>query len=170
MIACQRTAKRSVDLMEQKAIKVNGQYKLSLPPKDEVIRLPINRGDAIKWLQSLEECLIRMIHFQRTQEVYGRTDRDRICKYASKFDSKTPGGETWYVPFQGVLNPNKGKIYVIYDCNSQYRGTSMNEYLTSIINKLVNVLMSLRVGPIAFMTDTDIQGMFYQVKIQEKQR
>ena len=48
MIACQRTAKGSVDLMEQKAIKVDGQYKLSLPPKDEVIRLPINRGDAIK--------------------------------------------------------------------------------------------------------------------------
>ena len=69
-----------------------------------------------------------------------------------------------------MLNPNKGKIYVIYDCSSQYRGTSMNEYLISIINKLDNVLISLRVGPIAFMTDTDIQGMFYQVKIQEKQR
>ena len=33
----------------------------------------------------------------------------------------------------------------------------MNEYLISIINKLDSVLISLRVGPIAFMTDTDIQ-------------
>ena len=91
--------------------------------------------------------------------------------YAKKCDGKGPDGKTWYVRHQGVLNHNKGKINVVFDCSSQYRGTSVNENLLSgpdLTNKLVGVLIRFRVGPVAFLAD--IQAMFYQVKVPEKQR
>ena len=43
--------------------------------------------------------------------------------YAKKYDGKGAHGKTWYVPHQVLLNHNKGKIHVVFDCGSQYRGT-----------------------------------------------
>ena len=91
--------------------------------------------------------------------------------YARKCDSKGPDGKAWYVPHQGVLNHNKGKIRVVFDCSSQNRGTSINENLLSgsdLTNQLVGVLKRFWVGAVAFMAD--IQAMFYQVKVPEKRR
>ena len=70
-----------------------------------------------------------------------------------------------------MLNHNKGKIRVIFDCSSQYRGTSINKSLLSgfdLTNQLARVLIRFRVGPEAFMAN--IQAMLYQVKVPEKQR
>ena len=50
-------------------------------------------------------------------------------EYARKCDGKRPDGKAWYVPHQGVLNHNKGNMPVVFDCSSQYRGTSVNENL-----------------------------------------
>ena len=35
--------------------------------------------------------------------------------YVRKRDGKRPDSKTWYVPQQGVLNHNKGKIRVVFD-------------------------------------------------------
>ena len=32
---------------------------------------------------------------------------------------------------EGVLNPNKGKIRVVFECSSQYKGNSINQQLLS---------------------------------------
>ena len=91
--------------------------------------------------------------------------------YARKCDGKGPDEKTWQVPHQVVLNHNKGKIRVVFDCSSQYRGISINKSLLSgsdLTNQLVGVLIRFRVGPIAFMAH--IQAMFYQVKVPEKQK
>ena len=69
-----------------------------------------------------------------------------------------------------MLNHDKGKIRVVFDCSSQYGGTSINEnllYGPDLTNQLVGVLIRFRVGPVSFMAD--IQAMFYQVKVPEKQ-
>ena len=84
---------------------------------------------------------------------------------ARKCDDKGPDGKTWYVPHQGVLNKNKGKMRVAFDFSSQYKETSINENLLSqpdLTNQLVRVLIRFRVGPVTFMAG--IQAMFYQVK------
>ena len=39
--------------------------------------------------------------------------------YARICGGKGSDGKTWYVPHQGVLNHNKGKIRVVFDCGSQ---------------------------------------------------
>ena len=69
------------------------------------------------------------------------------------------------------VNHNKGKIRLVFDCSSQYRGTSIKENLLSgpdLTNQLVGILIRFRLGPVAFMAG--IQAMFYQVKVPEKQR
>ena len=39
---------------------------------------------------------------------------------------------------------------------------------SDLTNQLVGVMIKFRVGPVAFMAD--IQAMFYQLKVPEKQR
>ena len=75
------------------------------------------------------------------------------------------------VPYQGVLNPNKGKIRVALDCSFQYKSNSINQNLLSgpdLTNQLIGVLHRFRLEPVAFMAD--IQAMYYQVKVTESQR
>ena len=58
-----------------------------------------------------------------------------------------------------------------FHCSSQYRGTSINKNLLSgpdLTNQPVGVLIRFRVGLAAFMAN--IQAIFYQVKVPEKQR
>ena len=45
--------RRFLDLMDKRAVKVDGNYELPLPLKDEDMRLPNNRVAAVKRLESL---------------------------------------------------------------------------------------------------------------------
>ena len=70
-----------------------------------------------------------------------------------------------------MLNPNKGKIRVVFDCSSQCKGNSINQNLLSgpdLTNQLIRVLHRFRLEPVAFMAD--IKAMYYQVKVPESQR
>ena len=65
----------------------------------------------------------------------------------------------------------KVKIRVVFYCSPQYGGTSINENLFSesdIIKHPVGVLNRFSFGLAASITN--IQAMFYQVKVPEKQR
>ena len=71
----------------------------------------------------------------------------------------------------GMLNTNKSRIRVMFDCSSQNSGTSINESLLSgpdLTDQLVGVLTRFRVGRVGLMTL--IQALFYQVKVPEKKR
>ena len=92
-------------------------------------------------------------------------------EYARKCSYPEPEGRTWYVPHQGVLNHNKGKMRVVFDCSSQYKGMSTNQNLLSgpdLTNKLINVLYRVKLKPVAFMAD--IQTMYCQMKVPKSQR
>ena len=73
--------------------------------------------------------------FERDEQFYSQYKcfMDELIDkgYARKSDCVSPEGRTWYVPHQGVLNSNKGKIRVAFDCISQYKGTSINQNLLS---------------------------------------
>ena len=64
------------------------------------------------------------------------------------------------------------KIRVVFDCSSQYQGEWLNQYLLQgpdLTNKLlVGVLTRFRQEIVAFTTD--IEAMFYQVKVAEQHR
>ena len=41
-------------------------------------------------------------------------------EYARNRDWVVSTGRTWYIQYQAVLDPSKGKIRVAFDCSSQY--------------------------------------------------
>ena len=65
-----------------------------------------------------------------------------------------------------MINPNKEKIRIVFDCAAEYGGVSLNSKVRQgpdLTNKLVGVLTRFRLNPIAVMAD--IQAMFHQVRV-----
>ena len=84
---------------------------------------------------------------------------------------KTYPGKAWYIPHHDVYHPKKpDKIRVVFNCNANSAGTSLNDQLLQgpdLTNLLVGVLPCFRQEPVAFMAD--IKAMFYQVFVPEEQ-
>lgn len=83
-----------------------------------------------------------------------------------------PGQECWYLPTFGVYHPQKpGKIRVVFDSSTVFKGTSLNDMLLSgpnLNNTLVGVLLRFRREQIAITAD--IEQMFYGFKVREDHR
>ena len=161
--------RRFLELMEREAVKSDGHYQLPLPLKGKDLVLPNNRMAAMTRMQSLKKRFERDEPFYSQYKCFMNELIDK--KYARKCDCTAPEGRTWYVPHQGVLNPNKGKIRVVFDCSSQYKGNSINQsllYGSDLTNQLIGVLHRFRLETVAFVAD--IKAMHYQVKIPESQR
>ena len=163
--------RRFLELMEREAVKIDGHYQLPLPLKHKELVLPNNRIATMKRMQSSKT------RFERDEPFYTQYKyfMDELIdkEYARKCDCAGPEGRVWYVPHQGVLNPNKGKSKIrgVFDCSSQYKRNSINQNLFSgpdLTNQLLGVFHRFRLEPVAFMAD--IQAMYYQLKIPESQR
>ena len=82
-----------------------------------------------------------------------------------------PKNRTWYVLHQGVVNPSKRKITVVFGCNSQYKSASINQNISpgcDLTNQLIGILHRFRLETVAFMTAK--QAMYFQVEVLEYQR
>lgn len=80
-------------------------------------------------------------------------------------------GQVWYIPHHGVYHRQKGKLRVVFDCASSWKGTSLNRELLQgpdLANTLIGVLLRFRQEKIAFMAD--IEAMFYQVQVHDNHR
>ena len=74
--------------------------------------------------------------------------------------------KVWYLPHHLVINPNKEKIRIVFDCAGEYKGISLNSKVRQgpdLTNKLVGVLTRFHLHPIAIMAY--IQAMFHQVRV-----
>lgn len=61
------------------------------------------------------------------------------------------------------------KHRVVFDCGASYQGTSLNTQLLQgpdLANSLIGVLSRFHQEPVVFIAD--IEAMFYQVKVPEK--
>ena len=78
----------------------------------------------------------------------------------------------WFIPHHGVCHPLKPeKIPVVFGCSARFRGFSLNDNLLQgpdLTNFLLGVLCRFRLEPIAIIGD--IQSMFHQVELPEKDR
>ena len=91
--------------------------------------------------------------------------------YAKKSAGAPAERKCWYVPHHGVYETNKPKIRLLCDCSSKYNDQSLNSDLMSgpdLTNLLLGVLIRFRQDKVAFMGD--IESMFYQVRVAERQR
>ena len=70
-----------------------------------------------------------------------------------------------------MVHPQKGKLRVVLDAAARFSGTSLNDLLLSdphLINSLVGVLHRFRQDRV--VPTSDLESMFYQVKVPALQR
>ena len=140
-------------------------YVMDIPFKER--NLPYNKSMAEKKLKSLKK---RLESDKNLQERYSDTMEDLIVKgYARKVQKEDIPGK-WFLPHHPVINPHKPeKTRIVFDCAAKYRNISLNECVhqgPDLTNNLVGILMRFRQERVAIMGD--IEAMFHQVKVSEK--
>ena len=161
-----REDKRALHKMESSVVLKNGHYEIAMPWRNEDPKLPDNRHLAENRLKTLRK---RLEKNKDLHKKYTETVSDYIKKdYATivKKDDQNQSTKVWYLPHHPVINPRKGKVRVVFDCASEYSGTSLNKELLQgpdQTNSLVGVLTRFRQEPIAIAAD--IEAMFHQVNV-----
>ena len=159
--------RRMLELWDENVSFSDGHYVLPIPFKNPALKLPDNQQMAEKRLSSLKSKLSKN---QELNQKYVDGINDLLKQgYAvpvPEQDVHRSDGKVWYLPHHPVINPNKEKIRIIFDCAAEYGGVSLNSRVRQgpdLTNKLVGVLTRFRLNPIAIMAD--IQAMFHQVRV-----
>ena len=154
-------------LWDEKIEFTDGHYVLPIPFKSQDRKLYDNLHMAEKRLMSLKCKLSRN---EKLHQEYAKGMEDLMSQgYAvpvPEQDIARDDGKVWYLPHHPVVNPNKEKIRIVFDCAAEYRGQSLNNEVLQgpdLSNKLIGVLIRFRLYPVAFMAD--IQAMFHQVRV-----
>ena len=158
--------------MQTECTLMDGHYQLPLPLRNENIRMPNNRDQAVHRMNWLKR------KFAKNEKVYNDyvTFMEEILPngYARRVPqgSRTPEGQCWYIYPNWVYHPKKPeKIRLVFNCSARYGGTSLNDQLIQgpdLTSSLIGVLTRFRQEPVAFTAD--IESMFYQVRVPEGQR
>ena len=159
--------RRVLALWDEKVSFSGGHYVLPIPFKSSTLKLPDNRQMAEKRLASLKRKLEKDKDLHR-KYVDGMSDllEQGYAVPVPEQDVRRSDGKVWYLPHHPVVNPNKEKIRIVFDCAAEYGGVSLNSRVRQgpdLTNKLVGVLTRFRLHPIAVMAD--IQAMFHQVRV-----
>ena len=164
--------RRALSIMQGTKEKEEEHYIMGLPWRDEQLCLPNNKVLAATRLEQLKRKLTKDSNLRA---LYIDTMRGYIEKgYARPVENN--GGcrsnRIWYLPHHPVCSPNKpGKVRIVFDCAAKYKGTSLNDNLLQgpdLVNSLVGVLIRFREQPVAIVAD--IEAMFHQVKVSDKDR
>ena len=161
---------RWLKLIEGGLKESDGHYELPLPMKTEG-PLPDNGEVALRRLHNLkkkftdEEFAGKYVEFMNN--MFGKGHAEKVPDE----DLKRCDGRVSYIPHHGVYGQKSGKIRVVFDCSSSFRGVSLNDSLLQgpdLTTPLVDVLLRFRQEPVAFIGD--IESMFYQVRVPREDR
>ena len=150
----------------------DGHYVLPLPWRNEEV-LPNNKTMALKRLKHLKKKLNKdpQLKARYTTEMQLMVDKGFAERVPENEDLKS-NPKRWFIPHHAVFNPKKpDKLRVVFDCAAEYQGTSLNKMLMQgpdLVNSLVAVLLGFRKDKIAIISD--IEAMFYQVKVVPQHR
>ena len=164
--------KAVIDLWDRSCIQdQEGHFVLPIPWRNPTEPLPNNLCVAQRRLSSLMRRL-------GEEHLYERYDNEISKLLNEGYAEVVPlqaingSGRVWYLPHHHVLNPNKpGKVRVVFDCASRFKGKSLNERCLqgpNFINPLLDVLLRFREH--SFAIQADIQAMYNQVRIPEHDR
>ena len=157
----------------EKEVKVvDGHYQLPIPFKDEKPRLPDARNMAEKRLKNLKRKLEAnpTLRQQYIDGIQSLLDKGHAIEVPAESADKR-SGIVWYLPHHPVINPNKDKPRIVFDCAARQGVTSLNSQVCSgpdLNNSLVGVLLRFRRHLVAFMGD--VEAMFHQVKVDPDQQ
>ena len=162
--------RRVLALWDEKVDFSGGHYVLPIPFKNSILKLPDNRQMAERRLSSLKRKLIKNhdLYQKYTDGMNDLLEKGYAVPVA-KEEVYKKDGKIWYLPHHPVINPNKEKIRIVFDCAAEYNGVSLNNRVhqgPDLTNKLVGVLTRFRLHPVAIMAD--IQAMFHQVRVTLK--
>ncbi|CAH8674642.1 unnamed protein product [Schistosoma rodhaini] len=144
--------------------RLSWHYQIALPWRHEH-KLPNNKKLAERRLSCLKGRLIRDTKFLQdyTSTMTQYIERD----YAEKVNDNHVDGRIWYLSHHPVFHPKKpNKLRIVFDCASQYAGTSLNKNFYSgpdLVNNLVDVFTRFQQRPIS--RTADIEAMFHQVVV-----
>ena len=150
-------------------LKKNNHYEISFPLKFSNLKPSPNRQFAYQQLMSLKRKFLKKPSFydDYVQFVSKMLDNN----YAEKA-TNCEESNVWFILHQGVYHPLKPeKICVVFDCSACFRSFLLNDNLLQVpylTNSFLGVLCRFRLEPIAIMGD--IQSMFHQVELPEKDR
>ena len=163
--------KKFMDVTTRSVIHKNGHYHLPLPFRDDVC-LPDNKEVSVQRAMGLSR---RFAKDSAYANEYKTFMEDVLKKgYAEKVppcQQQRDDGKVWYIPHHGVYHKQKGKLRVVFDCSSSFKGKSLNTELLQgpdLASPLLGILLRFRQERIALMAD--IEAMYYQVCVQEQHR
>ena len=160
------------DVMTRKLRYEDGHYELPLLWRNDAERLPDSQEMAFRRLESLKKRLqkdnaLRQKYVDKIEETIRKGYAEVVPQ-----DEISPAVKQWYLPHHPVINPKKPeKLRIVYDCAATAHGRSLNDFLMKgpdLMNSLTGVLLRFRKGPIAIISD--IEAMFYQVKVAKSDR
>ena len=161
-----------MEIVERSATLEHNHYCLKLPFRKEKLSLPNNFPVAKQRVL----CLKRK--FQKNElffKEYSSYINEMIDKgYAEEVPTQqlsSGHSNVWYIPHHGVYHPRKKTLRVVFDCAATFKGTSLNRELLqgpNLNSTLLGVLLRFRQEPVAIMGD--VQAMFHQVQVPEKDR
>ena len=139
-------------------------YQISLPLKNPCLKMPENIVQAeLSRGAKFREDYVAFLEY---------VIRDSFAERVPLESLRRADAKVWYMPHHGVHHQKKpDKIWVVFDCSAQFRGTTLNNELLQrpdLTNNLVGVLVRFRQDPAAVMGD--IQSMFHQVCVPEADR
>lgn len=152
---------------EQMFMDESNSWVAPLPFKTNRHRLPNNRDQAVKRLNSLRCVLdkkpqMKELFLNFMQKMFKSGHAETVLP-PDKYQ------ECWYLQFFGVYHPRKpNQIRVVFDSSSTHEDTSLNDVLLSgpdMNNTLIGVLLRFRKEPVAITAD--IEQMFYCFVIRE---
>jgi transposase InsO family protein len=162
--------RRVLQLFETAKLE-NGRYVVAIPFKNDRNELPNNKKLAEYRLSLLRKRLRRepslaTMYIAAMENMF-------TAGYAEIVeDDAMLNNGVWYLPHHAVTHPEKpNKVRVVFDCSAMYQGLSLNKCVSQgpdLANNMVGVLLRFRFGTIA--VKSDIESMFYQIKVIEEDR
>ena len=159
-----------LDKVEESCSVVDGKYQISLPLKQDIIKLPDSKPTALRRLRNLKGKLSKdNLYFDQ----YCKFMDEMLAKgYAEKLSQETSSDKLWYVPHFGARHPEKpDKVRVVFDCAARVEGVALNDVIMQgpdLLCSLIGVLLKFRVGIFAY--SSDIETMFYQIRVPQGDR
>ena len=163
-----------VEKVQASMTKTDGHYEICLPFRGDIL-MPDNRMPVLNRLRSLGRKLENNSQFRNEYVNFMNTIIQR--GYAEpvpedELEGDELVGKVWFIPHHGVYHARKpNKIRVVFDCAATYQGVSLNSTLLqgpNLTNNIVDVLLKFRQHEVALMSD--IESMFYQVKVPPQDR
>ena len=134
--------RRVLELWDRNVSFSDGHYTLPIPFKNPALTLPDNQQMAERRLSSLKRKLLKN-HDLHQKYTDGMNDllKKGYAVPVPKKDVHRNSGKVWYLPHHPVINPNKEKIRIVFDCAVEYNGISLNSKLRQgpdLTNKLIS--------------------------------